>query len=113
MFAVELDLVAQFIVVLVAALDFKVDKKAQVIIEAKKIVLLSLVLLEGLLESGRIAGSNDLGRSTVKAVTVFRIERLDVDAVLFMDNTFRIVLAAALWANHLSFFDGDLNVIGH
>ena len=111
MLDVELNLVLDFLVVFVSVFDFEVYQKAEVIVEAKKVVLLALVGLEDFFNYGWLSTWSDVPRSTVKAMSIKRSEWLDVDSLFFTNNSLIVVLSTAMVAGLLTLLDGDHDII--
>ena len=112
MLDVELNLVSELVVVCVSCLELEIDEEAEVIVESEKIILLVLVLLEDLLEVWCIGSLGDISRSTVEAVTIHRGEWLDMDSLLFTDDSFVVVYSSTVITVELVLLDSNHYVVG-
>jgi hypothetical protein len=109
---VHLNLSSQVFVVIVAALDFEINKETIVIVEAKEIIARCLVAFELLLESNGIAAILDVGGPAVDTVAILGWhEGLNVNLVLSVPDLLGVVHAATIHALMLVLFNVDKDVI--
>ena len=81
------------------------------VVEAKELILLLLVLLEGLLKLSWVAFPDDLSGATVEAVTILWKEGLDADSSFLISDDLRIVDSTTVLADSFGLFEGYLHVI--
>ena len=103
----ELNLLFELVEVFESLFEFKVDKKAVVVVKSEQVVFLALVGLEHLLEQNGVAREVDVFRAAVRAVRVFGHESFNVDASLVIDDVVCVVFSATVVAGHLALLDVD------
>ena len=104
MLEVELDGALDFLVILVAVSNLKIDKQAKVIVKRKQFIFLRFVSLQLLFEYGRLAAHYEVLRAAVITGVVLGHELLNSDAVSFIDDIIFVVCARAVSALDFRFF---------
>lgn len=106
MLDVSLDSISHSIVVAITFANSEIDQETESIVEAEHAVE-TLLLLDDVLEEliGDSAGVSDVSRSTIVAVTVLGVERLNADTILDADYVGGEVLSAAVIALVLGLLD--------
>ena len=112
MLDIELDLVSKLLVVGVPRLDLEVDQETEVVVEAKKVILLVLVFLQDLLEVRGVGSLSDISRPAIETVTVEWGEWLDVDALLLTHDGLIVVDSSAVVTDELVLLNGDHDIVG-